>query len=82
MKARRSGVIRWTLCIPRYCLYAHACPAKALRQRAMERSKCLRFAPEERRPEPGLSPFALAVLERLNRQKPHRRMQSQGEVVA
>ncbi|MBI4337873.1 MAG: hypothetical protein HY683_08625 [Chloroflexi bacterium] len=68
---------RWTVCMPRYCIYAHACPYGALRQRSLEASRCFRFAHPERRPAPGLSPHALAVLERLRRQAQPSGRQSQ-----
>jgi hypothetical protein len=61
----RAMAARWTVCLPRYCIYAYACPVRPPRRATLPARQCLRFAPEGQRPAPGLSPYALALLERL-----------------
>ncbi|MFN3973940.1 MAG: hypothetical protein ACK4K2_01495 [Dehalococcoidia bacterium] len=66
----RQAPARWTVCLPHYCIYAYACAVKPPRRATLPAYQCLRYAPLERRPAPGLSPYALALLLRLRRGSP------------
>lgn len=68
----RSAFQRWedyrTLCIPRLCMYAYACPHKRLKQGYVRVTDCFRRRPEAERPPAALSPYAQAALERLRQE--------------
>ena len=58
---------RFTLCIPRFCIYEASCPTKGARQRLVETADCFRFSPPHKRPPTTLSPAAREALEKLQR---------------
>ena len=58
---------RFTLCMPRFCIYQEHCPVKGPRQRLVETAACFRYAPAHKRPPSTLSPAARQLLEQLHR---------------
>ena len=61
---KRAPLVR-VLCIPHYCVYAHACPVKGPRQRYVLRRECFRYRPPGQRPLPRLSACARELLAEL-----------------
>lgn len=58
-----------TLCLPDYCIYAHACLLHRGRPCRVEARRCLRFRPEGMRPSPALSRVALEALFQIRRSR-------------